>query len=400
VPVGTGVERVATVVRMDEVDPAGDRQHSGHHFLQFDAARVGMAGVKAEAHPGWTNGIPQPVEPVEPAGHRVLATSGVLDEHRQLVIQHLGTLAPVVDPELGIVGLEYMSTMDDQCLGADLGRSVDMLLQQRAARDANPVVRRSDIEPVGRMNVQIDAPILRRGAEGYWTALVGDYWWFPALRIAEEELGEVGFSRLGLRERVTLFDMGADPDCRHRSTLPRDVKIAPSRCLTRPYLRAPLHSGFVVPLDRRAARREGAAVGRTPVDARGEDRAVEFPSAPSSVPAARHLVRDDLMARNLPSRVIDDSMLVVSELITNAVSHAQPLRVAGHAGSVRLRWTADPPRVWIGVTDGGGRDQPHVESPDPADVSGRGLAIVQALAIDWGVTRVGPEVTVYAVVTG
>ena len=84
-------------------------------------------------------------------------------------------------------------------------------------------------------------------------------------------------------------------------------------------------------------------MSRTPVDARGEDRAVEFPSAPSSVPAARHLVRDDLMARKLPSRVIDDSMLVVSELITNAVSHAQPLRVTGHAGSVRLRWTADPP---------------------------------------------------------
>jgi serine/threonine-protein kinase RsbW len=141
-------------------------------------------------------------------------------------------------------------------------------------------------------------------------------------------------------------------------------------------------------------------VGRTPVDARGEGRAVEFPSVPSSVPAARHLVRDDLVARKLPWRVIDDSMLVVSELMTNAVSHARPLRLAGHADSVRLRWTADPPRVWIGVTDGGGRDLPHVESADVADVAGRGLAIVQALAIDWGVTRAGPEVTVYAVVTG
>ena len=141
-------------------------------------------------------------------------------------------------------------------------------------------------------------------------------------------------------------------------------------------------------------------MGRTPVDARGDGRAVEFPSAPSSVPAARHLVRDDLTARKLPSRVIDDSMLVVSELMTNAVSHAQPLRVAGHADSVRLRWAADPPRVWIGVTDGGGRDRPRVGSADITDVTGRGLAIVQALAIDWGVTRAGPEVTVYAVVTG
>ena len=141
-------------------------------------------------------------------------------------------------------------------------------------------------------------------------------------------------------------------------------------------------------------------MGRTPVDPHGEGRAVEFPSAPSSVSAARHLVRDDLIARKLPSRVVDDSTLVVSELMTNAVSHARPLPVAGDAGSVRLRWTAEPSQVWIGVTDGGGRDRPHVESADIADVSGRGLAIVQALAIDWGVTRAGPEVTVYAVVTG
>jgi anti-sigma regulatory factor (Ser/Thr protein kinase) len=116
------------------------------------------------------------------------------------------------------------------------------------------------------------------------------------------------------------------------------------------------------------------------------------------VPAARHLVCDDLAARDLPQRVIDDSLLVVSELMTNAVRHAQPIRAAGRTDSVRLHWAAEFNRVWIGVTDGGGQDRPHVETPDIADVGGRGLAIVQALAIDWGVTRAGPEVTVYAVV--
>jgi anti-sigma regulatory factor (Ser/Thr protein kinase) len=110
-------------------------------------------------------------------------------------------------------------------------------------------------------------------------------------------------------------------------------------------------------------------------------------------------VRDDLARRKLPTRVIEDSMLVVSELMTNAVRHAQPLRTPGQDDAVRLRWTADPPRVWIGVTDGGGRDRPHVESADVADVGGRGLAVVQALAFDWGVTTVGHEITVYAVVT-
>jgi serine/threonine-protein kinase RsbW len=140
-------------------------------------------------------------------------------------------------------------------------------------------------------------------------------------------------------------------------------------------------------------------VDRPPVNAHSRCRAAEFPSEPSSVPAARHLVRDDLAERKLPTRVIEDSMLVVSELMTNAVRHAQPLRTPGQDDAVRLRWTTDPPRVWIGVTDGGGRDRPHVESADVADVGGRGLAVVQALAIDWGVTTVGHEITVYAVVT-
>ncbi|HEX2362315.1 MAG TPA: ATP-binding protein [Jiangellaceae bacterium] len=139
-------------------------------------------------------------------------------------------------------------------------------------------------------------------------------------------------------------------------------------------------------------------MGRTPATARGAFRAAEFPNVPSSVPAARHLVCDDLAARDLPQRVIDDSLLVVSELMTNAVRHAQPIRAAGRTDSVRLHWAAEFNRVWIGVTDGGGQDRPHVETPDIADVGGRGLAIVQALAIDWGVTRAGPEVTVYAVV--
>lgn len=91
-------------------------------------------------------------------------------------------------------------------------------------------------------------------------------------------------------------------------------------------------------------------------------------------------------------------MLVVSELMTNAVRHARPLRAHGRSAAIRLRWTAEPDQVSIDVTDGGGRHRPHVETAGIADISGRGLAIVQALATDWGVTRAGSAVTVYAVV--
>jgi anti-sigma regulatory factor (Ser/Thr protein kinase) len=167
-------------------------------------------------------------------------------------------------------------------------------------------------------------------------------------------------------------------------------------CLTSSPLRAPHLSGPGTPGGGAAGR--GAAVARTPVTARGGYRAADFPSTPSSVPAARHLVQHDLAARQLPRRVIDDSLLVVSELMTNAVRHARPLRAQGRPDAIRLRWTAAPDRVLIDVTDGGGPGRPHVATADIGDVGGRGLAIVQALAIDWGVTRAGPSVTVYAVV--
>lgn len=126
-------------------------------------------------------------------------------------------------------------------------------------------------------------------------------------------------------------------------------------------------------------------------------RAAEFPNVSSSVPAARHLVRDDLVARRLPQPIIDDCLLVVSELMTNAVRHAEPLPNTVRGRAVRLHWTARLGQVCIGVTDGGGRDRPHVETASVADLGGRGLAIVEALTKKWGVTRSGTEVTVYAV---
>lgn len=129
------------------------------------------------------------------------------------------------------------------------------------------------------------------------------------------------------------------------------------------------------------------------------ERTAELVSAPSSVTAARHVVRDDLVGRRLPSDVVEDALVVVTELVGNAVRHARPLRGGeNRAGVVLLRWDITGDRVRIEVTDGGGNEQPHVEPPSLADTGGRGLAIVSAVARDWGVTTAGDEVTVYAIV--
>jgi serine/threonine-protein kinase RsbW len=136
------------------------------------------------------------------------------------------------------------------------------------------------------------------------------------------------------------------------------------------------------------------------VSAAGGTHTADFPSLPSSVPAARHLVRDDLVHRGFPPRLVEDSLLVVSELVANAVRHARPrssVARANGAGEIRLRWTSGPGQVWIAVTDGGGRDRPHIAETSLSDIRGRGLAIVDSIAAEWGVSNTGSEVTVYAV---
>lgn len=128
------------------------------------------------------------------------------------------------------------------------------------------------------------------------------------------------------------------------------------------------------------------------------ERIAELTSSPSSVPAARHLVRDDLVGRQMPRRVVEDALVVVTELMGNAVRHARPLDADGEPGNVRLRWNVVGGRVRVDVTDGGGAQRPHVERHSPAETGGRGLAIVSAVASDWGVTFADDHVTVYAVI--
>lgn len=129
---------------------------------------------------------------------------------------------------------------------------------------------------------------------------------------------------------------------------------------------------------------------------------VELAADVSSVPAARHLVQDDLRARGLPATVIDNALIVVTELVSNAVLHAKPLEltgsVAGASTGIVLRWAVHNGTVSVDVTDGGGIELPAVKRTPPADTAGRGLAIVDAVTRDWTVEVEPGRVTVHAVV--
>jgi anti-sigma regulatory factor (Ser/Thr protein kinase) len=129
--------------------------------------------------------------------------------------------------------------------------------------------------------------------------------------------------------------------------------------------------------------------------ARGASSAatVHLPYTPTSVRSARRRLAADLAARGLTLPLIDDAVLVLSEIISNALRHARPLA----SGNLRVRWDVRGDTVEVEVTDGGGPTLPHPATPSLSSLGGRGLGIVSHLVSDWGVRQVLGETTVWAV---
>lgn len=101
----------------------------------------------------------------------------------------------------------------------------------------------------------------------------------------------------------------------------------------------------------------------------------ELPAEPASAGVARAFVRDRLDEHGL-GHLTDDMRLVVSELVTNALSHA------GTPFTVTL--DGDGVSVWVSVRDGSTLAPVPVADPGLA-LDGRGLAIVDEVSHDWGV---------------
>ncbi|WP_240803780.1 ATP-binding protein [Streptomyces sp. A0592] len=104
---------------------------------------------------------------------------------------------------------------------------------------------------------------------------------------------------------------------------------------------------------------------------------IRLPATARAAPMLRHAVREHLGAGS------GDAELCVTELLANVVRHLGEgtpvtLRVTGNgrAARTRVELTDPDPRAW-----------PVPRPAGEGDESGRGLALLDAVALRWGVTQ-------------
>jgi anti-sigma regulatory factor (Ser/Thr protein kinase) len=88
---------------------------------------------------------------------------------------------------------------------------------------------------------------------------------------------------------------------------------------------------------------------------------------------ARRLVADVLGA--YPSGLVDDALVLASELVTNAVRHGR--------ADIELRIRADNDTVRVEVSDAS-PEPPRLVPAQTLTETGRGLLILAAIATAWG----------------
>ena len=96
---------------------------------------------------------------------------------------------------------------------------------------------------------------------------------------------------------------------------------------------------------------------------------------PAQVACARHFVRRALAS----SPAADDAELLTSELAANAIQHT-----ASGSSTFEVVICRRPATARIAVIDAGAPTTPAPANPGSLDASGRGLALVEALAAQWG----------------
>lgn len=127
----------------------------------------------------------------------------------------------------------------------------------------------------------------------------------------------------------------------------------------------------------RAAPREGArSHDRSPVHRLSK----RFKAEPEAAAMARRALGE--LKWHVHPDVVQRVRLLVSELVTNSVRHAET-----HAISMDVDVNED--RIHIAIGDRGEGFEDVARSPEPEEVGGWGLYLVEQLSSNWGVETPG-----------
>lgn len=121
---------------------------------------------------------------------------------------------------------------------------------------------------------------------------------------------------------------------------------------------------------------------------------IKMPFEASTPAIARTRLAGFLTVHQAPSRVIDDALIVLSEMIANAVSHGSP----DPDGEMEISWAIHDDLLELSVSDAGVGASLKPVDFDEDSLSGRGLSIIRRVADRWWVdidngTRVNAELT-------
>jgi anti-sigma regulatory factor (Ser/Thr protein kinase) len=113
----------------------------------------------------------------------------------------------------------------------------------------------------------------------------------------------------------------------------------------------------------------------------GSELSVRFDRGPSAAAGARNALM--ALDTRLDRRVLDDIRLLVSELVTNAIRHAD----APSGGEVCLDVSVGGHSVRVEVADPGAGFDPRPRTDEMIRPGGWGLYLVDRIADRWGVIR-------------
>jgi anti-sigma regulatory factor (Ser/Thr protein kinase) len=113
----------------------------------------------------------------------------------------------------------------------------------------------------------------------------------------------------------------------------------------------------------------------------------DLPAAPEAAGVARRLVREVLTDLDA-GHVMDDAMLVMSELATNAVRYG--------AAPIRATATVEGTHLILAVQDSRASDLPYPKVLTATEPNGRGMHLVAAMASRWGWDRSAHSKVVWA----